>query len=320
MHRFSLAVLMAFAVAASPTLGSANECPAASGSVRVMVHATNLITGRLKLAVKAGRSPDRQARALRELFEAAGCPQIREFGTRRKRDVTCTVPGTSDRIIVVGVNHRYDSVASAALLPSLAEALAAAPRRHTYRWVGFSPHEVRGDRTKVTPKPKGAMRLLDGMSDEERARVDVMVHIGPMGYGPFTVHPPQADQRLECALESAVQAAGMELVAEQIVVGGCPETDPVLRAKLSEGSCRGPDWSGGNDWLPFRRAGIPVFGVHSGSETKAGGKLDGRLYVRSYRALAVFLALADEVLAGAPPAANGAAASESSGVAATSPR
>ena len=139
MHRFSLAVWMAFAAAASPTLGSANECPAASGSVRVMVHATNLITGRLKLAVKAGRSPDRQASALRKLFEAAGCPQISELGKGRKRDVMCTVPGSSDRIIVVGVNHRYDSAASAALLPSLAEALAAAPRRHTYRWVGHSP-------------------------------------------------------------------------------------------------------------------------------------------------------------------------------------
>ena len=40
-----------------------------------------------------------------------------------------------------------------------------------------------------------------------------------------------------------------------------------------------------------------MFGVHSGSETKGGGKLDGKLYVRSYRALAVFLALADDALA-----------------------
>ena len=320
MRRSVPARLLVAATAVWSTLGSAGECPPVAGSVRVMMHEPSLITSRVKLAAQAGRSPDQQATALRKLFEAAGCPQITELGEGRKRDVMCSVPGTSDRIVVVGVNYRYDSVASAALLPSLAEALAAVPRHHTYRWVGFSPHEAREDRSKATPKPKGAMRLLDGMSDEERARVDVMVHIGPMGYGPFTVHPAQADQRLKCALESAAQAGGIELVAERIVAGGCPETGDLFSGQLPEGGCRGPDWSGGNDWLPFRRAGIPVFGVHSGSETKGGGKLDGRLYVRSYRALAVFLALSDEALAGAPPAANGAAASESSGAAATSPR
>ena len=51
-----------------------------------------------------------------------------------------------------------------------------------------------------------------------------------------------------------------------------------------------------------------MFGVHSGGG-QLGSKLDGALYLKSYRALAIFLALADDALAAAPAAQSSGAAS-----------
>jgi hypothetical protein len=214
-------------------------------------------------------------------------------------------------LIVVGVNTKYDSESSAALLPSLAEALAASPRAHTFRWVAFAPHESRTkDRTQGTANPKGAKRLVGALSDAERERVAAMIHIGPMGYGDLAQHPSGADSRLDCALKSAAGAAGLAFVGNRRLEGVCRGKRKDGSDVIPAGECpEEPLSSGANDWQPFRGAGIPVFGIHSGSDDNIGGKLDGARYVQSYRALAIFLALADEALA--PPASRGSAATSS---------
>jgi hypothetical protein len=281
-------------------------CGAAPPQVRLMLHDPPLLVARLKVVTGAGKSAEARASAVRKLFEAAGCPQLAEQGGDRKRDVVCTVPGASDRIIVVGVNTRYDREPSAALLPSLAEALAAAPRTHTFRWAAFAPHESRAqDRTKATPNPKGANRLLAEMSEAERARVAAMIHVGPVGFGDIAQHPSGADARLDCALESAVGAAGLAFIPSRKGEGVCRGARKDPNAVIPAGEC--PEEalrSGGNDWQPFRAAGIPVFGIHSGRDDQMGARLDAAQYVKSYRMLAVFLALADEALS-SPASAEG---------------
>jgi hypothetical protein len=270
---------------------SGAECAPPSGSVRVLLHEADVIGGRLALYAKAAESPSERASALRKLFEAAGCPQISERGDGRDLNVECTVPGAGTGTIIVGVGQRYDSAGSPPLLSSLQEALAAAPRRHTFRWIAFSSHETKEERTKVVQKPKGATRVLDAMSDVERSLVHAMIHIGPIGFGPVRTHPAGADDRLKCAYQAAAQIAGVERGESDHLVRDC--STGTGRMECEEAA----NWSGGNDWLPFQRGRIPVFGIHTGAERKVGGRLEGDRYFATYRMLAIFLALADDALA-----------------------
>jgi hypothetical protein len=293
--------LVCTALLATAQAGSGAECAPPSGSVRVMLHDADVIGGRLALYAKVAESPTERVATLRKLFEAAACPQLTERGEGKDLNVECAVAGAGTNTIVVGVSQRYDSAGSPPLLSSLQEALAAAPRRHTLRWIAFSSHETKEERTKLVQKPKGATRVLDAMSDDERERVRAMVHIGPIGFGPVWTHPPSADDRLNCAFEASAQIAGVER----------GETDHLVRDCSSSGTgwteCEeAADWAGGNDWLPFRRGRIAVFGIHTGAERKIGGRIEGDRYFATYRMLAIFLALADEALApraGAAPAA-----------------
>jgi hypothetical protein len=295
------AILLSCTVAALALsrAGLAAECAPPSGSVRLMLHDPDVIGARLAVYAKAGCPPSARAAALQKLFEAAACPRIERRGEGGEHvNVECTVPGSGADTIVVGIGQKYDGAGSPPLLASLQEALAAAPRRHTFRWIGFSTHETKAERTKLVQKPKGASRALDGLSDADRGLVRAMVHIGPVGFGPVWTHPPSADDSLRCAFENALRISGLERGTSDNLERECTPNPGSL------GCEEAANWAGGNDWLPFRRAGIPVFGIHSGTQLRVGGKLDGRSYFASYRMLAVFLALADEALA--PAATTGA--------------
>ncbi len=306
-----LAVCFLGALGLAPAqLAAEPACAPPAGAVRLMLHEPDVLAGRLSHLTKSPDSPAGRVAAVRQLFEAAGCPQIVESGEGRRHNLECFVRGASDDVIVVGVSQFYDSIGSVALLPSLAEAMAAAPRKHSFRYVAFSAHEAVSDRVNRVQKPKGAMRLIDSLGEAERGRVRVMIHTGPVGFGAISSHPEQADERLACAFAQAAKTAGLEPRANgdrnADCVGGGAGPQSTSRAYMD---CRpGMDWTGGHEWEPFRRVGIRVFGIHSEAEAKFGGKLDPTLYVKSYRMLAVFLALADDALAAPPPAqGNGAA-------------
>jgi len=303
VNRAVLALAVCIARAASA--GAAPECAIPARSVCVMLHDPELLAERLSDLVQAPDKSGGRADAMRTLFAAAGRAQISELGDERGRNVECTVPGTSGGVIVVGTSQEFDSLGTLAMLPSLAEALAAAPRSHTFRFVAFSAHDsVRsGEREQ---QPKGAMRLLDALSAADRAKVDVMIHIGPLGFGPIREHPAGADARLRCSLGHAARSAGIELGAPQPSESECKVKRSAGPGSRLSGSgqtalmiaCPETNLSqGAIDWQPFRRAGIPIFGVHSSDPLRSSAKLDTALYLQSYRALAIFLALADEVLA-----------------------
>lgn len=307
LRRFPAALLIA-ATALGATLGSASECPPTARSARVMLHDPALLAARLTTLGEAPRTHAGRAAVLRKLFEAAGCTEIAEHGGGDRRNVECIVRGASDDVIVVGVNQRYDSLGSAALLSSLAESLAAAPRKHTFRYVAFSAHETLIDPANPVRKPKGAMRWLAALDAARRSRVHAMIHLGPIGFGALATHPDQAEQRLACPLEDAAKTAGVELSAPRELDDECvrnglgPLITSVRRGTHLFSDCRPrTNRSGSHDWDPFRRRGVPIFGVHSSAGAKYGGEIESAIYLKSYRALAIFLALADEALAGSQP-------------------
>ena len=268
----------------------AAECPPPTGSVRAMFHEPDVIANRLAFYDARDREATR-AGALRSLFEAAGCPQIAELGDGARRNVLCTVPGGGAGAIVVGVSQTFDSPGSAALLSSLAESLAVAQRNHTFHWVAFSAHETWADKSQRAQKPKGASRWLEALTPAERANVRAMIHLGPMGFGPVWVHPPGADDRLRCPLEHAARAARLPLGSPDQLRRECGGGPGVVECEYNA------HWQGGNDWQPFRRIEMPVFGIHTGNQRKLGGAQGGDAYFASYRMLIVFLALADQELA-----------------------
>jgi hypothetical protein len=271
-----------------------------------MLHEPDVLAGRLTRLGDAPDTPEGRVAALRELFAAAGCTQVGELGDGDRRNVECIVPGRRPDTIVVGVNQFYDSLGSVALLPSLAEALAAAPREHTYRWVAFSSHETVADRVNRVQKPKGATRLLASLGEE--ARVRAMIHVGPIGFGAYATHPDVTDPRLACAMADAAEAVDVELTLPERPASDCLQsgTGPQSTGRAYVGCRPKTNWTGAADWQPFRRAGIPLLGLHSRAPMdRDGGKIEPASYLRGYRLLAVFLALADEALA--PPAGQSAA-------------
>ena len=68
----------------------------------------------------------------------------------RLPSVICWPPGSSDKVIIVGVHFDrvskgdgvVDNWSGASLLPSLYEAVKSEPRKHTYIFIGFTDEEV----------------------------------------------------------------------------------------------------------------------------------------------------------------------------------
>jgi hypothetical protein len=273
----------------------ADDCPPPADSVRLMMQDPAVLDGRLAFLAKTGDGADGRIAALRKLFEAAGCPQLAEGSEVGAHNLECDVPGSASGAgtIVVGTSQAYDSVATLALLPSLMEALAAAPRKHTFRWAAFSAHKEK--------RPKGAMRFLDAVPHDT---LHAMVHLGPLGFGPLRIHVGRPNEALGCLLSAAARRAGTRIDSSARDFAMCRQRrgmNPVSAGRSDgqfEFDCS-PHIQDrvGNDWRPFQAAGVRTFGMSSSDATRPVLPLDPEQYVRSERAVAMFLALADDALA-----------------------
>jgi Zn-dependent M28 family amino/carboxypeptidase len=148
---------------------------------------------------------------LQTYFTQAGCggaaltldqPKHSSFG-----NVVCTLPGTSEQEIVVGAHFDHaemgigavDNWSGASLLPSLYQAVAAGPRKHTFVFIGFYGEERGLVGSKQYVREAGAAKL---------AHVDAMVNMDTLGLGPTNVWTSHADPnlaKLAFALASAVK-------------------------------------------------------------------------------------------------------------------
>lgn len=90
----------------------------------------------------AGSNPQRET-TLKQMFTEAGCDEshLSEQPVKGSKlpNVICVLPGTSDRVIIVGAHFDrvpdgdgvVDNWSGASLLPSLYEAVKLEPRKHT---------------------------------------------------------------------------------------------------------------------------------------------------------------------------------------------
>jgi Peptidase family M28 len=155
-----------------------------------------------RLRQYAGNDTKRET-ALQQLFAEAGCDQghLSEQAVKGSKlpNVICTLPGESDRVIIVGAHFDHvangdgvvDNWSGASLLPSLYEAVKVQPRRHTYIFVGFTDEE-RGE--------IGSAFYVQRMTEQQVAATDAMVNMDTLGLAPTEVWASCSDQRLTGAL------------------------------------------------------------------------------------------------------------------------
>ncbi|HVH17501.1 MAG TPA: M28 family peptidase [Myxococcota bacterium] len=151
---------------------------------------------------------------LKQLFQQAGCGseylEVSLHGGTPYPNVICTLPGRSSNTIVVGANVDkppdgkgiVDNWTGAALLPHLYRSLAAAPRAHSFLFIGFG---------HVLKDEQGARGYLRRLGAERRDRIRAMVNLKGLGLGATSVWATQADRNLRQDLHAVAKAMGLPL-------------------------------------------------------------------------------------------------------------
>jgi Zn-dependent M28 family amino/carboxypeptidase len=226
-----------------------------------------------------------------ELFRLAGCEALEErrSGTELP-NVLCTLPGSTDRSIVVGAHYdrrRFgesaaDNWSGVVLLPNLYRALRVAPREHSFSFVGFAEAERRRNGTG-RELPPASRNYLRSLAPQELQRIVAMVNLKGLGLGDTAIWAERADPNLALDLRSVANSLGLPL----------REID--FRNHIQA------------DMHSFRRYGIPTILIHS-FDLESGvvlsqpqrDHLEGiqaDRYFDSYRLVSVYLAYLDLTLA-----------------------
>jgi len=154
-----------------------------------------------RLGEYGGKNVERGA-TLKRMFGDAGCGEhLSEQPLRftKAPNVICVLPGTGDRVIIVGAHFDRvstsqgvaDNWSGASLLPSLYEAVKVEPRRHTYIFIGFTAEE---------DGLVGSQFYARKMTREQVAATDAMINMDTLGLAPTEVWGNRSDVRLTGAL------------------------------------------------------------------------------------------------------------------------
>jgi hypothetical protein len=155
-----------------------------------------------RLGQYSGNNQEREV-TLKKLFAEAGCDSqhLSEQPVKGSKlpNVICSLAGSSDKLIIVGAHFDkasegdgvVDNWSGASLLPSLYEAVKAAPRKHTYIFIGFTDEEL-GE--------IGSHFYVHQMTKAQVAATDAMVNMDTLGLAPTEVWTSHSDERLTAAL------------------------------------------------------------------------------------------------------------------------
>lgn len=236
-----------------------------------------------RLGALADKNADRE-KNLKQLFDEAGCQGKRVIEQPVKREkvpnVICTLPGNSDAVIIIGAHFDHveaghgavDNWSGAALLSSLFQSLAVAPRQHTLVFIGFTGEEQ---------GLLGSDFYAKQLPPEQIGKIRAMVNLDSLGTGPTKVWVSHSDKKLVDLLLNV--AAAMKLSLQGV----------------------NADQVGDDDSTPFRNLKIPTVILHSvtqdtypilhsAKDNLEAIKLDH--YYDSYRLILAYLAHLDTKL------------------------
>jgi Zn-dependent M28 family amino/carboxypeptidase len=218
---------------------------------------------------------------IRRLFTESGCPEANLTAGRvahvKESNIICTMPGESERQIVVGAHFDMvdqgsgvvDNWSGASLLSSFYQGLAVAPRKHTFVFVAFAGEE------------KGLMGSREFVRQlrQDTHKIAAMVNLDTLGLDETEVWVSRADPKLLSLLSGV--AAYMKLPVSGVNV----------------------DNVGSSDSESFRAAHVPAMTIHSiksatwrilHSPADQLDKINFAAYYRSYQLILTFIGVLDQ--------------------------
>jgi Zn-dependent M28 family amino/carboxypeptidase len=179
---------------------------------------------------------DLRADALRGMFAEAGCGPD-NWSEQKVRDsklpnLICTLPGTTDRRVVVSAHYdkvspgegAIDNWSGAALLPSLFQALSGAPRKLTFVFL-LTIDEEKG--------LYGAADFVRKLSKEQLATIVADVNIDSVGLsGSTKIWTSRADPGLLDAVARVAATVNVKIQAMNVDGAGDSDSHPFANKKI----------------------------------------------------------------------------------------
>jgi putative aminopeptidase FrvX len=181
-----------------------------------------------------GNDSEREA-TVKTLFQSAGCPEekLTEQPVKglKQGNVICTLPGSSDSVIVVGAHFDHvdagdgvvDNWSGASMLPSLYQAVKTEPRKHTFIFVAFA-----GEEKGLV----GSRFYVSSLTPEQEKKINAMVNMDTLGLGPTEVWVTRSDQKLVRALNGIALALKLPLTGVNVDGVGVSDEEAFVNRKV----------------------------------------------------------------------------------------
>jgi Zn-dependent M28 family amino/carboxypeptidase len=196
--------------------------------------------------------------------------------------------GQLRQVIIVGAHFDrvsegdgvVDNWSGASLPPSLYEAVKSEPRKHTYIFIGFTDEEV-GE--------VGSRFYVRQMSEEQVFATEAMVNMDTLGLAPTEIWSSHSDKRLNGALGYVARQSNVPISGVNVEQIGSTDSEQFAARKIPSVTIHSLTQKTWNAHI-----------IHSSKDRLSVIRLDD--YYQTYRLLAAYVAVLDEV-AGAAAAA-----------------
>jgi hypothetical protein len=271
---------LGLAAAALFALALGND--AGAESIRFRLVPREAVESRLR--EYSGTNVERGAR-LKRMFVEAGCGEFlseQPVKFSKAPNVICVLPGTSDRVIIVGAHFDRvptsegvaDNWSGASLLPSLYEAVKIDQRQHTFVFIGFTDEEK---------GLVGSRFYARNMTPEQVAATHAMVNLDTLGLAPAEVWSNRSDKLLIMALVGVADLLKIPLSGVNFERVGSTDSESFRKRKI-------PRITIHSLTQKSHDAGI----LHTGKDRLTAMNLDH--YYDTYHLAAVYLVYLDQLL------------------------
>jgi hypothetical protein len=222
-----------------------------------------------------------------------GPVEVQPVPDQQQPNLICTIQGTTESTIVVGVNANYKSTgeqakikwANVVLLPLIAESLGPVVPKHTLVFVAFS-----GDKGKHS----GANWYLHQLTEAQRKHVDAVIELYSLGQTPTSYAPNSKGDKLARPLLGVARGLKLEEPRQHALdsVGfGTPSTGPLSEefgaAKIA-----------GITIHSLERIPIPEKEINGHKFYRGDGTFDFGVYYDSYLLLCMYVRQLDRLVSG----------------------
>jgi putative aminopeptidase FrvX len=229
---------------------------------------------------------------LKQLFAEAGCDEHlseRPVKGSKLPNVVCVLPGSSDKVIIVGAHFDHisegdgvvDNWSGASLLPSLYQAVKVDPRKHTYIFIGFTDEEK---------GLVGSHFYAQQMTEEQVSATEAMVNMDTLGLATTEVWARYSDKQLTNALLYIAQLLNVPITGVNVEQVGTTDSMSFSERKIPSITIHS-----------LTQETLNAHILHSSKDKLSALNLDN--YYQTYKLVSAYLVFLDQV-AGVPAPSN----------------